>query len=70
MSIFEKSVTWADVGYPDKPGPIPWLDGEIIIERKHLDNWKLNPTAVYEVKFGGSFGGIRKYTLGGWEHGV
>jgi hypothetical protein len=66
MSIFKGSISWADLGYPDKPDRFSWLDGELIIEPKHIENWKQNPAAVYKVSFGGSFNGIRKYTLGGW----
>jgi hypothetical protein len=62
MSIFKQSVSWADAGYPEKPGPIPWLDGELIIEKKHLENWKLNPTAIYEVS-SAAFSAVSKSTL-------
>ena len=63
-------VTWAILDFSEEPGAYPFLDGELIIEPKHIENWQANPTAVYEVDIGGSFGGIKKYTLGSWEHGV
>ena len=53
--------------FTEKPGAIPWLDGQLMIERKHIANWVENPTAVYETSLGGSFGGVKTYILGSWE---
>ncbi len=50
-------VTWADVAFVGEPGAIPWLDGELIIEQKHIANWAANPTVAYEVALGGHFAG-------------
>ena len=60
-------VTWADLDFPEDPGAMPWLDGELIIEQKHIANWAVNPTAAYEVSVGGIFSGVKKYILGNWE---
>ena len=61
-------VSWEDLNFHDEPGAIPWLDGRLLIEKKHIDNWKKNPSAIYDVSFGGVFGSLKTYVLGSWEY--
>ena len=63
-------ITWADAGYPEAASNIQFLDGLLVLERKHVENWGANPDAAYDVKLGGIFDGVRKYILTTWEHEV
>ena len=63
-------MTWADAGYPEASSSIQFLDGLLILEHKHIQNWAANPDAGYDVMLGGIFDGVRNYILTTWEHKV
>jgi hypothetical protein len=37
------------------PGRVPYLDGELVIERKHIAVWSEHPEAIYQINLGGHF---------------
>jgi hypothetical protein len=57
---------WGDVDMTTTPGRVPYLDGELVIERKHIAVWSEHPEAIYQITLGGHFHGRKLYTLGGW----
>jgi hypothetical protein len=61
-------MTWTDAGDPDAADSIPFLDGLLILEQKHIQNWVADPDAAYNVMFGGTFDVVRRYILTTWEH--
>jgi hypothetical protein len=61
-------MTWAEAGYPETAGSIPFLDGLLILEHKHIENWVAHPDAAYDVILGGNLDGVRRYILTTWEH--
>ena len=58
-------LSWSDVEVTT-PGRVPYLDGELVTERKHIAVWHKHPDAIYQVNLGGHFQGRKLYTLGGW----
>jgi hypothetical protein len=59
---------WSDVACTTKPVTIPWRDGKLSVQLKHIEIWKQHPNAVFRVTLGGAFTTSSKmYVLGGWE---
>ena len=59
-------VSWEDVEFIEVAKEMPWEDGVLAITMHNIEVGKNNPHAVFELKFGGNFGGRNKYILGNW----
>ncbi len=54
------------MGYLKTPGRMPWGDGEVEIEPRHIAIWEQHPNAVFTIVLGTVLNSRRVYILGGW----
>ena len=62
-----KKIAWADVEHTETPGSYPFLDGMVDIEKRHIEIWKSNPTALFQVAPFQGLNETPRYVLGSWE---
>ncbi len=61
------ALRWRDVGYLAAAGRVPWADGDVEIEPRHIAIWQKHPEAVFTVVVGSVFNSRKVYILGGWS---
>jgi hypothetical protein len=62
-----KKIAWADVEHTEMPGSYPFLDGMVDIAERHIEIWKSNPTALFQVTTSQGLSDAPRYALGSWE---
>jgi hypothetical protein len=62
-----KKICWADVEHTETPGSYPFLDGTVDINERHIEIWKSNPAALFQVTPFQGFNDAPQYALGSWE---
>ena len=55
--------SWKDINYPSEAGR---MDGQILVEPRHLEIWNEYPNAVFVVRTVPAFSDVQ-YELGGYE---
>jgi hypothetical protein len=55
-----------DINYPSEAGRYHFLDGQILVEPRHLEIWNDYPNAVFVVRTVTAFSDVQ-YELGGYE---
>ena len=58
--------SWKDINYPSEAGRYHFLDGQILVEPRHLEIWNEYPNAVFVVRMVPAFSEVQ-YELGGYE---
>jgi hypothetical protein len=62
-----KKISWADVEHTEMPGSYPFLDGMVDIAGRHIEIWKSNPAALFQVNPTDGINETPRYALGSWE---
>jgi hypothetical protein len=62
-----KQICWADVEHTETPGSYPFLDGTVEIKERHIEIWKSNPAALFQVMPLQGLDDVPRYALGSWE---
>ncbi len=61
------ALSWKDVDYLQTPGRVPWADGQVEIEPRHIAIWQQHPKAIFTVVVGSVVRSRKLYILCGWS---
>jgi hypothetical protein len=62
-----KQICCADVEHTETPGSYRFLDGTVEIKKAHIEIWKSNPAALFQVTPFLGLDDVPRYALGSWE---
>jgi hypothetical protein len=58
--------SWKDIDYRADAGKYHFRDGELLVDRRHIEIWNEYPDAIFVVRTAPALSGVR-YVLGGYE---